>query len=86
MQPLPQAPARVPCSPTTTPTALLAIVVVIVVVILVEIAVIADPLCSAIKIVNAIAITAPGQRIIGSTMALALLFLGGWEINTKVEE
>jgi hypothetical protein len=38
------------------------------------------------NIADAIAIPAPRQRIVGSTMAMGLLFLKGWGINTKVEE
>jgi hypothetical protein len=56
---------------------LLAIAVVTVVIVVDMIIVIADPTCGTIAITNAIVIAAPGWRIIGSTMAMALLFHGG---------
>jgi hypothetical protein len=54
-----------------------AIVVVVIVVIVVMIVVLANPPCGTITITNTIAIAAPGGSIFGSTMAMALLFLGG---------
>jgi hypothetical protein len=63
---------------------LLAIVVVfiaIVVIVVIAIVVIANPPCGTIEIATAIRIAAPSLCIIGSAMAMALLFLGGWAIN-----
>ncbi len=62
-----------------------AAVIVAIVVVVVVIVVVANPPCGAITIANAIAIAAPGQRIVRSTMATAHLFQGGghqpWSIS-----
>ncbi len=60
------------------------VIVVVVVVIVITIVVIADPPPVTITIVDAIPIAAPGQSIVWRVMAMAILFLGGWVIITKV--
>jgi hypothetical protein len=60
------------------------VTVVVVVIIVITIVVIADPPRVTIAIADAILITAPGRHIVGRMMAMAILFLGGWGINTKV--
>jgi hypothetical protein len=74
-----------PCSPVAAPAELQAIVMVIVVIVVVVIVVIAYPPHGTITIADAIMIPSLGWHIVGSAMAMALLFLGGWAINTKVK-
>jgi hypothetical protein len=71
--------------PHHCPLALPDIVVVIGVVVGITIVVVAGPPRGAIAIADTIAFAALSWHIIGSTMATALLFLGGRAINTKVE-
>jgi hypothetical protein len=53
-----------------------AIAVVVIVVVFIAIIVVANPAHGTIAIADTIAIAAPGWRIVGSVVAMALLFLG----------
>jgi hypothetical protein len=80
MQPPPRELTHPHCFPVTAPAVFLAIavvVIVVIVVVVVPIVIIANPPCNSVAIANAIAIAAPGQRIVRSVMATALLLYRG---------